>query len=140
MSEETKPYAAGWCVHYKSPMRFKRCGAGFSLNKFDDHPSNRWPCFSTSFDPAPCAKRRLPTKAEIETYKKASDAMMTGLSAAIKLVEPLRGQWKATKKGQIAVHDCPKCKRKRGLTVAVEASRGHSRGQCTSKGCISWIE
>lgn len=138
MTKEIEGFAAGWCIHYKSPMRFRRCGGGYSLDKF--RPSNRSPCFSTSFDPLPCPKRRLPTADEVTAYNNRQEEVTGPLFKAFALAEHLKAGWEETKQGQQGTYDCPKCGKAKSLVVAVESSKGHSRGRCRTKNCLSWIE
>lgn len=135
-----KGYAPGWCVHYRSILTHERCGAGFSLDKYQGNGLNRWPCFSTSINPLPCPKRRLPTEDEIAAYHKRRKGRTEKMLVAMKNLEPLRANWQKTHQGSTVRIDCPECGKKNGLAIGIASSNGHSRGQCLTKGCLQWVE
>jgi hypothetical protein len=139
-------HKAGWCIHYRAGEVGNRsafpatCKAGEAYAQFKGVPFNAQPCFDRPKDrDVPkhyCAKRRLPTPEEAAAAKRETDALFLRLELGLRLVAPLRLEWKG--KNVETVLTCPACNGKLHVTHA--AYNGHVHAHCQTAGCISWME
>lgn len=148
---------ASWCVHYqRDPSKMfgkgeERCKAGVSydeLAKVADLGRTgcalRLPCIKRHHDPAArrgqplmeCEALQWPTAEECaEEEEQAEQAIARLMTAA-----PVIAEVKQLHKGENwqGTRDCPVCGG--ALTLRHSAYNGHVHGQCSTAGCLSWME
>lgn len=84
----------------------------------------------------PCEHRKMPTPEEIAAH----DAEIAASMDRMRVVMTAIADWrKAKPRGKQTVIDCPtKCGGK--LHLSQSSYNGHVHGQCTTDGCVSWME
>jgi hypothetical protein len=150
----------GKCIHYRGSLDGIRCAAGVDYEKVfgpREGIAARAPCIQeykthervdgkyvpvwkpwarNGFTEMPCDKREMPTPEQIAEH----DAKIARSMDRMRVVMTAISGWRKKKpRGKTAVIDCPtKCGGKLHLSQA--ASNGHVWGQCTTAGCVSWME
>lgn len=135
----------GWCKHYTGAGRNETCGAGVNYAQLgdDSRPGmlNRLPCLRSHFHEdvvAECALQEWHTPEEIaERVQKTRASAMRTVTARAAIFDYLKAEGKPTRNvgGAIA---CPICdKGTLGFSVAYN---GHCHGNCSTPGCVRWME
>jgi hypothetical protein len=132
-------YAAGWCIHYRSPSHHKDCEAGISFDAMTGTKFDVRPCFLTDkgeskLGAAVCAHLRRPTPEEIAAHEIWIEERMNRTGVAMAAIHPFR----KTHRGRRHEIDCPVCGA--GKLHFSIASNGHCHAACTTKDCVSWME
>jgi hypothetical protein len=141
-------YAAGWCIHYRSPSQgygkpeLKTCEAGVPYDRFIGAHFGQQPCFLNKKtgeslpDALPCSSLRRPEPEEIAAHQRwlderwAKQAMvMIGIAG-----------WRKEHKGKSVqeVVECPACHGR--LHLSINSRNGHVHGRCETERCVSWME
>lgn len=129
-------YAAGWCIHYCNPQHSQTCEAGVPFDRWRQVKYDQRPCFLTDKPEAlPCEHFRRPTVDEIAAHRQWLEGRISKMSVALTAVLPFR----KTHRGRGAEINCPVCKTGR-LSFVIARSNGHCRAQCTTAGCVAWVE
>jgi hypothetical protein len=132
----------GKCKHFNG-IQHPACDAGVKYKPFllqkGQTTRPELPCFSPMDDPNSqrCNKREDPTAEEIATEKEQHEAGMNRLRIALIALSPIRKELKG--KGGQGQFPCPVgC----GGTLrwSMARSNGHMHGQCSTPGCVSWME
>lgn len=140
-------YAAGWCVHYRSPHvvpeqpELETCEAGVPFSRWRPTTFGVRPCFldehgRSKAGALPCEHLRRPTDEEIAAHEDWVDRRSDLMRIVMLGIKP----WRDTHRGTRAsgVVECPACKGLLRLSIA--ASNGHIHGSCETAGCVSWME
>jgi hypothetical protein len=145
-------YAAGWCVHYRSPVGgagrpdHDTCEAGVAYDTFKtgDFKTRfaQQPCFLTEKGKSrpgalPCPNLRRPTPEEIAAHEAWVNQRLNMMRIVMPAILPWRKQHKGRNHAETI--DCPACKTGK-LALSIAASNGHVHGQCSTPGCVSWME
>src|SRR5574337_1358050 len=130
-------YAAGWCIHYRTPKLLPTdkhgddtCEAGVPYEKFHGIKFGVRPCFldkngQSKPGAIPCEHIRRPTPEEIEDHEKWVSERMSLLGTVMKAIRP----WRDAHKGRSAheVVECPACKGR--LHLSISSYNGHVHGR-----------
>jgi len=135
----------GWCKHYASPARNETCRMGVNYAELGDgsRPGylNRLPCLRTHFKEdivAECELREWHTPEEIAEHVQSSRAsMMRVVNARAAIFDYLKAEGKPTRNvaGSIPCSICNK-----GTLGFSIAYNGHCHGNCSTPGCVRWME
>jgi hypothetical protein len=132
-------YAAGWCIHYRSPSHGDTCEAGVRYDSFDakDRTMLRSPCFTHgTHERAACPHRRVPTKEEIAAHETWVKEQQSVLFKVLTGIMPWRAKWSG--KSHAETIECPACKGR--LHLRISGYNGHVHGRCETAGCVAWME
>ena len=137
-------YAAGWCIHYRSPHggeTFTDCEADVPFSKWDGTKFATRPCFlddkgQSKPDVVPCEHLRLPTEKEIADHEIWVNGRIGRMATVMLAIRPWRDAHR--KQNYREVIECPVCKGRLHLSIA--ACNGHVHGRCETNDCVSWIE
>lgn len=137
----SRGHAAGWCVHYRSPLRYDKCTGGVSFESFHGTRFDARPCFLTSRGESKpgttfCAGLRRPTADEIAEYA----AWIHERYARTVLVKEGIEVWRKANAGRdvAEVVACPACGGRLHLSIA--RVNGHVHARCETEDCVSWME
>lgn len=150
-------YAAGWCIHYRSPSppgsmgrkTIPTCEAGVEYASFKRENFNatfaQQPCFLTDKgeskpDALPCAHLRRPTSEEIAAHEGWLKARWDNMAKVMEAIHPWRQEHKKARKGGAQTIDCPACGGVKTLSMTIAAVNGHVHAHCKTEGCVSWME
>jgi hypothetical protein len=136
-------YAAGWCIHYRSPMVGgkvnKTCEAGVDYDTIRGITFK--PCFLDATGQShpgaqPCAHLRRPTAEEISAHEAWASEHLERTLAVMRGI----ADWRKAHKGKSAqeVVECPACKGR--LHLSISSYNGHVHGRCETDECVSWME
>lgn len=146
MPKSADGYAAGWCIHYRSPSpapgeRVTACSAGVSHDTFHGVRFDLHPCFLTKEGKSKtgaleCEHIRRPTSEEITAHEESWDRHLAKTMKTIAAIAP----WRKANKGRshTEVIECPICQGRLHLSIA--AVNGHVHAQCETEDCMSWME
>lgn len=107
----------------------------------------RLPCMVRNITDIKCDKLQLPTKEEVEKFKKESQEYMADTFSAIALImekhEDVQPEFNPCmnekKEGGPGAIDCPKCGVKDGLQYTISGGDHHIWGKCKTEGCLQWM-
>lgn len=135
----------GRCKHYSGTGQNESCRAGVNYAQLadDSRPGmlNRLPCLRTHFHEdtvAECALREWHTPEEIaERVAKLRAGGLRTVTARAAIIDYLKSQGKPTRNVSGSI-PCPICsKGALGFSIAYN---GHCHGNCSTPGCVSWME
>lgn len=101
------------------------------------------PCIGDKHNPlgASCELCVFPTPEEIAAEEEAdAKRMQDTMTARSAIVESLGGSWKKGTPSQRGKIDCPVCKKPRALNFSRSGYNGHIHAQCSTDGCVAWME
>lgn len=153
-------YAAGWCIHYRSPsqgvgkLALTTCEAGVEFKSVQSKvgPTFRGqPCFLTEKGESkpgalPCAKLRRPTPEEIAAHEQSTQPFishqnrMDGTRKVMAAILPWRTEHKTKRIDGFQTIDCPACGGTKTLSMSITACNEHVHARCTTADCVSWTE
>jgi hypothetical protein len=141
---------AGDCIHFTGIMD-ECCKAGINYRHHVGGPRNGWACrlpcrpsghFTKPDQIVPCAQAEPISAEEVIRLKAESDTevgeFLDRFHLARPLIEALRAEYRETGRALQQTVKCPACGG--SLTLGISTVNGHTRGQCETKGCLSWIE
>lgn len=147
--EETIAFDMNYCQHYTPDsiygLQGKKatglCGVGVKVDSVRIEKSSK-PCIAGHELPdatAVCPKWIRRTREQGEARADALEAAMKRHEMAGPIVSAWRTWSKTNRVAKQEAIDCPtKCGGK--LHLSQSAYNGHVHGQCTTKGCLSWME
>lgn len=147
-------YAAGWCIHYRSPSQgigksdLTTCEAGIAFKSVQpkDGPTFRGqPCFLTDKgeskpDSLPCEKLRRPTPEEMRAHEKWWEDRTGDIAKVMMAIRPWRTEHKTKRISGSQTIDCPACGGTKTLSMTIAGYNGHIHARCKTEGCVSWME
>lgn len=124
------------CIYFTG-IQHGECKAGVNYRALVGGPNLGWatriPC--TNIDGVPCEKKRLTTREEAEAEVKASDASFARVATCLKAIREKHGK----ARGLGGEMPCPtKCGGT--LRYSISGYNGHIHGQCSTRGCASWMQ
>lgn len=130
------------CVHFNGIMN-DACKVGVTYASVRDGSVRpyRFPCIGREGDPCAttCAKRQLPTLAEVEAEEaRFRKSMADTMTARAEIVENI-GPWKRGEPGEEGQTPCPVCK-SGTLHFTRSGFNGHIHAACSTRGCVRWME
>jgi hypothetical protein len=140
-------YAAGRCIHYRSPSAgggrpgHDTCEAGVDYASFHGVKFDRRPCFldtggCSKPDAIACEHLRPPSPEEIAAHETWIKGRMSQLGVVMAGIYAWRIKHKGKSHAEIV--ECPACKGQ--LSLSISAYNGHVHGHCRTAGCVSWME
>jgi len=127
----------GRCVHFNG-IQNKICHKGVSYKEVcgaGDGIATRLPCNTQAKNRQHCDDYQDPTDEEIVAYKAICKEMFEGVGITRKaIIEETGGV-----RGRAGAIPCLVCKEGE-VKYSVDASNGHVWAQCSTLGCVSWME
>lgn len=134
----------GKCIHFNGAAN-KTCKAGVMYSDVTiERPFGGLPCLEKNQLSGVCKKFQLPTPEEVEQAARAADEYIKAFLENMQIVRPAIVQhieangWE--KRGIQSHIPCPICKIGTvNYTYAGNYNR-HIHAQCTTDGCVGWME
>lgn len=138
--------SAGRCKHFNG-IQNEACRAGVKyLDVAKDNPppgvGRSFPCLlKYNHAGATCEQCDMPSPAELAEEEREHKKMMEDMRNARAAIVAHLGPWKRGKvnsaRGRI---DCPVCGARQGLAFSRAGYNGHVHAQCSTAGCVNWME
>lgn len=127
----------GLCNHFTGLIT-KKCAKGVDYKSecgISDGLFKVVPCFARNVNPAfDCKHREFPTKEQIKQWNKECEEHFANMLIVRGAITDAVGKAKGVA-GRI---QCPVCEK--GKVNYTVASNGHVHAQCTTEGCVNWME
>ena len=126
------------CKHYKGLMlRNEPCGAGVTMKEITGGGVGwlkKIPCVGSNTNPVKCGRLELPTQDELDQSAAEWNVIASRFVKAIPLLEQIKRDNPGGGAGAI---NCPSCNGQINWSMA---GNGHVHGQCTTDGCLKFME
>lgn len=133
--EENIARAMNRCQHFNGSMS-KRCRAGVS---YDSFPRPGLPCLRDTNCANFCNFALFPTRAEAEAAEDRAAAECRRVVAQINTARAAIVEHSGGKRGIRGSLTCPCCEGGT-LSYSVSGYNGHVHAQCSTQGCVRWME
>jgi len=135
----------GFCNHYRAMSKHDTCEAGVSYETMKGMPFDQRPCFFKGDPPtvrsSVCELALYPTTEELEERDAEIDKRFDDVATARgAIVTACGGPWKKGSPAKRGVIDCPVCGKSSALHYSRAGVNGHVHAQCTTAGCVAWME
>lgn len=133
-----------WCKHYNGTVN-DRCRAGAKYEEVRLGWGTKQfslPCFKDE-NPlgATCDKCEFRTPEEVAAEEaEMKQRMDNTMKARAAIVEACGGPWKKGTGGKSGRIGCPVCGKADALAFSRAGYNGHIHAQCSTSGCVGWME
>lgn len=131
-----------WCKHYSGMNGKTECDAGVTFATLPHYGTGEFfptcPCFGPR---GGCERAVYPTPEELASAEKEMEKRFAAIGKArAAIVAHLGGPWKKGDSVAYGKIDCPACGQALALTFSRSGYNGHIHAQCSTDGCVAWME